>query len=65
LPVLVRLLDAAGVSPLDVALRSPSLDEVFLKLTGSQAARTADAVLDDSAVANPAVADSTIGRTPA
>jgi ABC-2 type transport system ATP-binding protein len=34
LPHLVRELDAAGVAPLDVALRQPSLDDVFLALTG-------------------------------
>ena len=35
LPRLVRELDAAGVDALDVALRRPSLDDVFLALTGS------------------------------
>jgi ABC-2 type transport system ATP-binding protein len=34
LPAVVRLLDAAGVDPEDVAVRQPTLDEVFLKLTG-------------------------------
>jgi ABC-2 type transport system ATP-binding protein len=34
LPRLVRELDAAGVEALDVALRRPTLDEVFLTLTG-------------------------------
>jgi ABC-2 type transport system ATP-binding protein len=34
LPRLVRELDAAGVDAVDVALRRPSLDEVFLMLTG-------------------------------
>ena len=34
LPQLVRDLDAAGVSAQDVALRRPSLDDVFLALTG-------------------------------
>ncbi|HWG26854.1 ATP-binding cassette domain-containing protein [Actinospica sp.] len=34
LPRLVRELDAAGVDAVDVALRRPSLDEVFLTLTG-------------------------------
>jgi ABC-2 type transport system ATP-binding protein len=33
LPRLVRELDAAGVDALDVALRRPTLDEVFLSLT--------------------------------
>ena len=36
LPRLVRELDAAGVEARDVALRRPSLDEVFLALTGGQ-----------------------------
>ncbi|MFJ9718088.1 ATP-binding cassette domain-containing protein [Streptomyces sp. NPDC101213] len=34
LPRLVRELDAAGVPLLDVTLRPPTLDEVFLRLTG-------------------------------
>jgi len=34
LPRLVRELDGAGVSALDVATRQPSLDDVFLALTG-------------------------------
>ena len=38
LPHLVRELDAAGVAALDVALRTPSLDDVFLALTGAGAA---------------------------
>jgi ABC-2 type transport system ATP-binding protein len=37
LPRLVRELDRAGVEALDVALRRPTLDEVFLSLTGSSA----------------------------
>jgi ABC-2 type transport system ATP-binding protein len=63
LPALVRLLDTAGVSPLDVALRSPSLDEVFLKLTGGQAARTAGTLVDDTA--GDDAADTASERTPA
>jgi ABC-2 type transport system ATP-binding protein len=35
-PRLVRELDAAGVPLLDVSLRPPSLDDVFLRLTGSK-----------------------------
>ncbi|MET9085389.1 ATP-binding cassette domain-containing protein [Streptomyces sp. NPDC004237] len=35
LPRLVRELDAAGVPLLDASLRSPTLDDVFLRLTGS------------------------------
>jgi len=37
LPRLVRELDAAGVEALDVGLRRPTLDEVFLTLTGNPA----------------------------
>ncbi|WP_034277743.1 daunorubicin resistance protein DrrA family ABC transporter ATP-binding protein [Actinospica robiniae] len=37
LPRLVRELDSAGVEALDVALRRPTLDEVFLTITGSAA----------------------------
>ncbi|RKR91240.1 ABC-2 type transport system ATP-binding protein [Micromonospora pisi] len=33
LPAVVRLLDQAGVDPEDVAVRRPTLDEVFLRLT--------------------------------
>ncbi|MEV6173629.1 ATP-binding cassette domain-containing protein [Streptomyces sp. NPDC051954] len=35
-PRLVRELDAAGVPLIDVSLRPPSLDDVFLRLTGSK-----------------------------
>ncbi|MGK5632107.1 ATP-binding cassette domain-containing protein [Streptomyces sp. URMC 123] len=34
LPAIVRELDAAGVPVVDAALRAPTLDEVFLRLTG-------------------------------
>ena len=34
LPVVVRALDDAGVPVEDLALRRPTLDEVFLALTG-------------------------------
>ncbi|SOD87693.1 ATP-binding cassette domain-containing protein [Streptomyces sp. Ag109_G2-15] len=37
LPRLVRELDAAGVPLLDVSLRPPTLDDVFLRLTGEPA----------------------------
>ncbi|MGW4378877.1 ATP-binding cassette domain-containing protein [Kitasatospora sp. NPDC004531] len=36
LPYLVRELDAAGVVAVDVAVRTPSLDDVFLALTGAE-----------------------------
>ena len=39
LPALVRQLDAVGITAAELALRLPSLDEVFLSLTGN---RTAD-----------------------
>jgi ABC-2 type transport system ATP-binding protein len=38
LAAIVRDLDAAGVSMVDLALRRPSLDDVFLSLTGRSAA---------------------------
>jgi ABC-2 type transport system ATP-binding protein len=34
LPAVVRELDRAGVAVEDVAVRRPTLDEVFLRLTG-------------------------------
>ena len=34
LPALLRALDAAGVPPTSVEVRRPSLDDVFLSLTG-------------------------------
>ena len=37
LPVAVRRLDEAGITVVDLALRRPSLDEVFLALTGRPA----------------------------
>ncbi len=37
LPDVVRQLDQAGVKPVDVGLRQPTLDEVFLSLTGKPA----------------------------
>ncbi|WP_328497321.1 ATP-binding cassette domain-containing protein [Streptomyces sp. NBC_00414] len=42
LPRLVRELDAAGVPLLDVSLRPPTLDDVFLRLTDGQADNKAD-----------------------
>ncbi|MFF4345621.1 ATP-binding cassette domain-containing protein [Kitasatospora sp. NPDC001540] len=50
LPRLVRELDAAGVTASDVALRTPSLDDVFLALTGAERGR-AGAVEDLGRVA--------------
>jgi ABC-2 type transport system ATP-binding protein len=37
LPVVVRRLDTAGIDPEDVAVRQPTLDEVFLTLTDNTA----------------------------
>jgi ABC-2 type transport system ATP-binding protein len=42
LPTVVRELDAAGVTARDVALRTPTLDDVFLALTGTGAAPQAE-----------------------
>jgi hypothetical protein len=38
----VRALDAAGVKVNDIAVRSASLDDVFLTLTGRKAEEAAD-----------------------
>ena len=38
----VRRLDAAGVAPDGLAVRRPSLDDVFLALTGHSAEETAE-----------------------
>ncbi|MFE0475539.1 ATP-binding cassette domain-containing protein [Streptomyces sp. NPDC058947] len=42
LPVLVRALDAAGVPLLDVSLRPPTLDDVFLRLTETGGTETTE-----------------------
>ena len=36
-PTVVRLLDAEGIGVLDVVARRPTLDDVFLQLTGHAA----------------------------
>ncbi|GAA0576752.1 ATP-binding cassette domain-containing protein [Kribbella sandramycini] len=47
MPVVVRRLDEAGIAVTELSLRLPSLDEVFLALTGHAAEeRPADAVLE-------------------
>ena len=47
LPRLVREMDAAGVAVTDAGLRAPTLDEVFLRLTGDgPAPETADTAQD-------------------
>ncbi|SFQ07217.1 ABC-2 type transport system ATP-binding protein [Amycolatopsis arida] len=42
LPDVVRRLDQAGVDAVDVAIRRPTLDEVFLALTGKPSRNTSD-----------------------
>ncbi|HEY3003499.1 MAG TPA: ATP-binding cassette domain-containing protein, partial [Kribbellaceae bacterium] len=42
MPAVVRRLDDAGITVTELALRLPSLDEVFLSLTGHTAEATAD-----------------------
>ncbi|MFL1381573.1 ATP-binding cassette domain-containing protein [Nocardiopsis protaetiae] len=45
----VRALDAAGIEAEDLAVRRPTLDEVFLHLTGSPATSALDAAAPDAA----------------
>ena len=49
LPQLIRELDTAGVSALDAALGRPSLDDVFLTLTGQNTHTLDDNVLERTA----------------
>ncbi|WP_406405882.1 ATP-binding cassette domain-containing protein [Streptomyces sp. NBC_01643] len=49
LPRIVRELDAAGVPLIDVSLRPPTLDEVFLRLTGRGDSRTSPPVKETAA----------------
>jgi oleandomycin transport system ATP-binding protein len=49
MPVVVRRLDEAGIAVTELALRLPSLDEVFLALTGHTAA-VSDNAQQDTAV---------------
>ncbi len=46
-PAVVRCLDDAGVEVLDVVVRRPTLDDVFLQLTGHRAAVDDDAADDE------------------
>ncbi len=46
----VRELDAAGIAAEDLALRRPTLDEVFLRLTGRPADEAADGAPDEEPV---------------
>jgi ABC-2 type transport system ATP-binding protein len=43
----VRRLDDAGIKVVDITLRRPSLDDVFLALTGHTAASDADETATD------------------
>ena len=45
----VRGLDEAGIEAEDIALRRPTLDEVFLQLTGRRADATADEITEEAA----------------
>jgi ABC-2 type transport system ATP-binding protein len=45
----VRLLDEAGVDVEDITLRRPTLDDVFLTLTGHAAEETAEATREAAA----------------
>ncbi|MFH9007874.1 ATP-binding cassette domain-containing protein [Streptomyces afghaniensis] len=47
LPLLVRTLDSAGVPLLDVSLRPPTLDDVFLRLTDTTTPATTATTTDD------------------
>jgi ABC-type multidrug transport system ATPase subunit len=49
LPVVVRALDEAGVAVEDIALRRPTLDEVFLALTGRTTSQNETSSHDDPA----------------
>jgi hypothetical protein len=42
-PTVVRLLDDAGIKVKDVVVRRPTLDDVFLQLTGHTAEENAEA----------------------
>ena len=55
LPEAVRLLDGAGLSIVDLSLRRPTLDDVFLALTG-HAAEEPQAAEEDDVVEPPAPA---------
>jgi oleandomycin transport system ATP-binding protein len=46
MPVVVRRLDEAGIAVTELSLRLPSLDEVFLALTGHAAEESPADVLE-------------------
>ena len=54
-PGVIRALDAAGIDVLDVEVRRPTLDDVFLVLTGQP--------IDDGAPTEPATDGEGVGRT--
>ncbi|MGW0671775.1 ATP-binding cassette domain-containing protein [Streptomyces sp. NPDC002746] len=56
--VVLRRLDESGIEVQELALRQPSLDEVFLSLTGSQAKKDRD-LLADQAAGEPVLAGQT------
>lgn len=60
----LRRLDAAGVAIDDVGLRRPTLDDVFLSLTGRPAEESADGATDDAdeAAEPPVLAGPTAGK---
>lgn len=51
LPLLVRTLDSAGVPLLDVSLRPPTLDDVFLRLTDTGTTATTTTTTDEERAA--------------
>ena len=57
----VRLLDEAGITPDDLEMHKPTLDEVFLTLTGHVAEEAED---EESATKPPATGRSRFGRGP-
>jgi ABC-2 type transport system ATP-binding protein len=60
LPLVVRALDDAGVAVEDISLRRPTLDEVFLALTGKTAAKgTGTRTNDDETDGNRSINDGT------
>ena len=51
MPAILRLLDGAGFQLQTIAMSQPSLDDVFLQLTGHRAEEPADEAGDDPVVA--------------
>ena len=46
MPAVVRTLDDAGIDVTDVVVRRPTLDDVFLQLTGHRAEDETDDVVE-------------------